>query len=173
MRAKKFNASSPSLGTCHCSVKSQSSFWFLPSLSKQVWVWPTRSPRKPQWVWPHPWAPSNTLLLGPLFREWEGLHCGEGVLYGFPRPRVLLSGAQTAGQCPAQRFCGPAKLWKSSAVCVCVCGGRGQRRRLVQVLLIGEGFMIFTMCLVPCLFWNSDKDGKENSFAFKDPWWAC
>lgn len=165
MRTKKFNASSPSLGICYCSVKSQSSFWFLPSLSRSKSESdPPWSPRKPQWVWPHPWAPWSTLHLGPLFGEWEGLHCGGRSALWFPRARVLLSGAPDSWSVPSTEGSVDTKLWKSSAVCV---GGRGQRRRLVQVLLIGEGFMIFTMCLVPCVCSETQtKDGKGELICF-------
>ena len=48
-----------------------------------------------------------------------------------------------------------------------VCGGGGQRRRLFQILLIGEGFMIFTMCLVPCVCSETQtKEGKGEFICF-------
>ena len=166
MRTNKLNASSPSLGTCYCSVKSQPSFWFLPSLSRSKSDSdPPWSPQKPQWVWPHPWAPWNTLHLGASFRG-----VGRAPLWG-KECSVVSQDKSSAERCSRQRvsaqhrgLCKHEALEELCGMCV---GGRGQRRRLVQVLLIGEGFMIFTTCLVPCVCSETQtKEGKGEFICF-------
>lgn len=93
---------------------------------------------------------------------------GKGSIVGgrsalwFPRTRVLLSGAPDRWSVPITEGSADTKLWKSSGVRVW-----GQGRRLFQVLLIGEGFMIFTMCLVPCVCSETQtKEGKGEFICF-------
>lgn len=87
---------------------------------------------------------------------------------------MVSQGKSSAERCSRQLvsaqhrgFCGHEALEELCGMCVCVWGVRGQRRRLVQVLLIGEGFMIFTMCLVPCVCSETQtKDGKGEFICF-------
>ena len=65
-------------------------------------------------------------IWGPLFGEWEGLHCGGRSALWFPRTRVLLSGVPDSWSVPSTEGCADTKLWKSSAVCVWGAGGRGE-----------------------------------------------